>query len=254
MNNKLIMIKYLLCLLAIVSLLISAPHADAGTMDVEIEGGAAWFSQNNVRVPGDTGTKFDMLDLTGSGPQPYIRLYATYEFNPRHALRLTLAPFEIAGTGTLNEDVTFEDTVFPASTKTKGTYRFNTYRLTYRWTFHRSDRWHLGLGAAALIRDAKIQLEQSDRKDHKNDLGIVPLLHLYAAYLPDENIEFIFDLEGAWSPQGRAVDAALKARYTFDAGWYAEAGYRTLEGGADNDTVYTFAWIHYALAAAGYRF
>jgi len=33
------------------------------------------------RIPGDTGTKFDMLDLTGSGPDAYIRLYATCAFN-----------------------------------------------------------------------------------------------------------------------------------------------------------------------------
>jgi len=254
MKYKFITIGVIPCLLVVGSLLIPAPRADAGTLDVELEGGAAWFSRNDVRIPGDTGTKFNMLDLTGSGPRPYIRLYATYEFNPRHALRLTLAPFEIDGTGTLDRDVVFEDTVFPAGRETKGTYRFNTYRLTYRWTFHRSDRWQLGIGAAALVRDARIELEQGDREDRKDDLGIVPLLHLYGAYLPDENIAFILDLEGAWSPQGRAVDAAVKARYAFGKGWYAEAGYRTLEGGSDNDEVYTFAWIHYALAAVGYRF
>ena len=59
---------------------------------------------------------------------------------------------------------------------------------------------------------------------------------------------------GAWSPMGRAVDAALTAQHTFDSGWFLAAGYRTLEGGADNDDVYTFAWLHYAVAAVGYRF
>jgi hypothetical protein len=28
----------------------------------------------------------------------------------------------------------------------------------------------------------------------------------------------------------------------------------TLEGGSDNDDVYTFAWLHYALAKIGYSF
>ncbi|MBU1692397.1 MAG: hypothetical protein KKC51_00370 [Verrucomicrobia bacterium] len=53
---------------------------------------------------------------------------------------------------------------------------------------------------------------------------------------------------------GRGVDAVLKAQCDFDSGWYVAAGYRTLEGGADNDDVYTFAWLHYALVAAGRRF
>ena len=48
---------------------------------------------------------------------------------------------------------------------------------------------------------------------------------------------------------GRAVDAALTAQYHFDSGGYAAGGYRTLEGGADNYDVYTFAW----LLCAGHR-
>jgi hypothetical protein len=32
------------------------------------------------------------------------------------------------------------------------------------------------------------------------------------------------------------------------------AGYRVLEGGADNDTVYTFSLFHYAVAGAELRF
>ncbi len=53
---------------------------------------------------------------------------------------------------------------------------------------------------------------------------------------------------------GRAVDVALTVSHEFDSGWYAAAGYRTLEGGADNDEVYTFAWLHYAQIDLGYRF
>jgi hypothetical protein len=32
------------------------------------------------------------------------------------------------------------------------------------------------------------------------------------------------------------------------------AGYRTVEGGADVDEVYNFAWLHYAVLSASYRF
>jgi hypothetical protein len=31
-------------------------------------------------------------------------------------------------------------------------------------------------------------------------------------------------------------------------------GYRMVEGGADNDKVYTFAWIHYGLVGGTVRF
>jgi hypothetical protein len=77
---------------------------------------------------------------------------------------------------------------------------------------------------------------------------------LYGEYRLNDQASVILDVEGAWSPMGRAVDAALTVQYDFDSGWYVAAGYRTLEGGADNDDVYTFAWLHYAQATVGYRF
>ena len=113
--------------------LIMASSALAGDLDIRLEGGSVWFSRNDVRIPGDDGTKFDMLDQTGKGPDPYIRFCATYDFNDRHSLRLTLATLEVDGTGRLSEDVTFKEDVFTADTPTKGTFKFNTYRLTYRW-------------------------------------------------------------------------------------------------------------------------
>lgn len=234
--------------------LIIASSTLAGELDIRLEGGGVWFSGNDVRIPGDDGTKFNMLDLTGKGPDPYIRFYATYEFNDRHALRLTLAPLEVDGTGRLSEDVVFKDDVFAADMPTKGKYKFNTYRLTYRWSFYDRERWYWGLGAAALVRDAEIMLEQGDKRQSKDDLGLVPLLHLYGQYRLNDQTSVILDVEGAWSPMGRAVDAALTAQYDFDSGWYVASGYRTLEGGADNDDVYTFAWLHYAQAMVGYRF
>jgi len=234
-------------------LLVALPAA-AGELDLQIETGGLWFSRNDARIPGDGGTKFDLRDLTGGGPDPYVRLHATYHLNPRHALRLTLAPLEVDGTGTLSDDVVFRNEVFAAGAPTTGTYKFNTYRLTYRWTFHDHGRWRWGAGAAALVRDAKITLEQGDRRQSRDDLGLVPLLHLHGAYRIHDRVCLVLDMEGAWSPMGRAVDAAITAQYESDSGWYAMAGYRTLEGGADNDSVYTFAWLHFALAGVGYRF
>lgn len=51
--------------------LITTSSVLAGDLAIEVESGAVWFSQNDTRIPGDTGTEFDMLDLTGSGPDPY---------------------------------------------------------------------------------------------------------------------------------------------------------------------------------------
>ena len=46
---------------------------------------------------------------------------------------------------------------------------------------------------------------------------------------------------------------AFKMRYDLTDRWHLGAGYRTLEGGADNDSVYSFAWFHYAFISLEYR-
>jgi hypothetical protein len=245
----------ILTILCLLGVLFSATLSRAAEgLDLRIESGGVWFSRNDTRIPGNSGTRFDMMDLTGTGPDPYFRLYATYDFNDRHSLRLTLAPLTVDGTGRLSQDVKFENDVFTAGLATKGTYKFNTYRLTYRWTFRDNDRWRLGFGAAVLIRDADIMLEQGFKRQSRDDLGVVPLLHLYSEYQINDRASAIVDIEGAWSPMGRAIDAAFKIHYGFESGWYLETGYRSLEGGADNDDVYTFAWLHHAILSAGRRF
>ena len=119
-----------LCLLPAPSMARDLPGRDAG---IGLELGPAWFSRNDVRIPGDDGTKFDMLDLTGKGPDFFFRLDGYWEINEKHGLRLVLAPLEVSGNGNLDRDTEFAGTLFPAG-RTKGTYNFSTYRLTYRYT------------------------------------------------------------------------------------------------------------------------
>ena len=229
-------------------------RSDARGWTLNLESGGVTFSRNKARIPNDTGTRFDLLDLTGDGPEAYARVSATYDFNTRHALRLTLAPLESAGTGALDGPVRFQGADFAKGLPTRGEYEFNTYRLTYRWMAHRSEQWDWGLGATLLVRDAKTALQQGAVQRAKNDVGVVPLLHLYGAWHLTERTSLVADFEGAAAPQGRAIDLALSLQHTLPSGWQLFAGYRTLEGGADNDSVYTFAWLHFAVVGVGYRF
>lgn len=221
---------------------------------LELEAGPTWLSRNNVQIPNDEGTRFDLMELTGSGPEAYARFYISYTFNERYALRLNIAPLSFSGTGTLPEPARFTDQNFSADQATHGDYKFNNYRLTYRYTFHSGERWDLGAGGALLVRDAKIELTQGDINALDDDLGVVPVAHFYAAYKAGPKTTMILDFEGAAASQGRAIDASLKLRHQLDDNWDMSIGYRTLEGGADTDSLYTFAWIHYANLTIGYRF
>jgi hypothetical protein len=52
---------------------------------------------------------------------------------------------------------------------------------------------------------------------------------------------------------GRAEDVTVKIGYEIDDRWGVRAGYRTVEGGADVEEVYNFAWLHYAVASVVLR-
>jgi hypothetical protein len=221
---------------------------------VELEGGPVWQSKNDVAIPGDTGTRFALDDLTGAGPYPYGRVTVDYQIKQRHSLRAMVAPLELSDSGTLAQNVDFRGTTFNAGLRTKATYRFNSYRLTYRYLLGCGCDWSLHVGATAKIRDAKIELEQGGLREAKYDLGFVPLLHVAFEKRLSPRWRFLADADFAAAPQGRAIDFTAKLYYEMNDRWSLGFGYRTIEGGADNDSVYTFSWFHQAVAALAYRF
>jgi hypothetical protein len=232
--------------------------SDAASDDLrwsfDIEAGPVWQSRNDVQIPGDTGTRFSLADFAGNGPFPFYRLELTYDINPRHSLRFLVAPFEYSESGTFNSDVFFVDQIFDAGQATEASYRFNSYRATYRYLFYDTETWRWRIGVTAKIRDAEITLKQAGESATDSNTGVVPLLNLYGEYQLADRWNFIFDFDGLASPQGRAIDLGLIARYDISRHWYVGGGYRMLEGGADNSEVYNFAWFNYLLLSAGYRF
>jgi hypothetical protein len=88
-----------------------------------------------VRIPGNTGTEFSFKDLTGSGPYAAGRFTFDWNFLERHGLRLEVVPLRIDGTGTFNQPVSFAGTTFSPGTPTEGKYKFDTYRVSYRYLF-----------------------------------------------------------------------------------------------------------------------
>ena len=90
--------------------------------------------------------------------------------------------------------------------------------------------------------------------DHFTDLGVVPLAHLDTEIRLSDAWRLVGDLDGFASPQGRAFDGVAKLVWRPTSRLDIGAGYRTIEGGADVDTVYNFAWLHFAVASIAVRF
>ena len=229
------------------------PALASADASVEVETGAVWQTRNDVAIPGDSGTRLAFDQIIGSGPWPFYRIYADYQASERHAWRALYAPLELAGTGTLDAPASFAGKNF-APGAVHASYRFNSYRLSYRYLWHDATPWQWHVGLTAKIRDARVALEQGSTLAENDNLGFVPLLHVDGAARLSERWQASIDVDAAAAPQGRAIDLALKARYQHSPEWDLAMAYRTLEGGADNEKVYTFAWLHYLVVSARARF
>lgn len=236
--------------------LAAGPAAMARTgSGITLEGGAVWQSRNNAQIPNSSeGTRFSLRDLQGSGGKAFFRLDATWEIGERHQLRALYAPYSLTRTGTPDTALEFDGSTFAAGLPTEVHYRFDSYRLSYRYRFHHGEDWTWWGGATVKVRDANIRLRQDGTEAGYDNTGVVPLLSAVGYRRLNDRWTLVIDADGLLAPQGRAFDVALKARYALRNGLSLGAGYRTLEGGADNDDVYTFAWQHYAVAEVNWRF
>ena len=228
---------------------------DEHRFSVELEVGPVWQTSNDVQIPNDaSGTRFSLADLVGNGPWPAGRFYFTWNIKGRHSLRLLLAPLSYTETGEFDTPVQFAGETYAPGVPTEATYQFNSWRLSYRYRFHSGERWRWWVGFTAKVRDAKIRLEQGATASEDTDLGFVPLLYLRGDWRFAERWHFLFDLDALAGGPGRAEDLALKVSYDVGDRWSVAGGYRTVEGGADVDAVYNFAWFNYAVVSATYRF
>lgn len=222
----------------------------AGQWRLDFENGYVWAGYNDVQIPKSTGTRFSLKDDFAIEGGYYFRVRLDFKLHPRHTLSVLYAPLSVKASGPTPSPIMFNGTEFPAGVQARGIYRFNSYRLTYRYELVQNETWKVGVGFTAKIRDAGITLETDSLKSEKTNVGFVPLLHFRVEWTLSP--KFLFHLEGdalaAPGGQGRAEDIALTLQYRLSPKMILKAGYRFVEGGADVEEVYNFAFISYAAA------
>jgi hypothetical protein len=142
-----------------------------GQASFDLETGAVGTGYSNVRIPGDQGTLFSLKDDLISKTEIFFRIRASYTIKSRHTLSLLYAPLETVSNGNVPYDIFFEGVTFPANTDLTGTYKFNSYRLTYRYEIVLKPKFEFGLGFTAKIRDAKISLASAGIESEKANVG-----------------------------------------------------------------------------------
>jgi hypothetical protein len=221
---------------------------------LDVEGGIVSTGYNDVRIPGNQGTFISFKNDLKPTSDIFYRIKLNYTFSSAHTLSLLYAPLTVKSEGRINKDVNFAGKVFTANEDLSGSYKFNSYRLTYRYDFVQNPDLEFGLGFTAKIRDARIALSSQGISAEKSNVGFVPIINFRLLWHTTEDFGILLEGDGLAAKQGRAFDFLLAASYKLSNQLGIKAGYRILEGGADNDEVYNFALFHYLSVGVSYTF
>ncbi|MCZ8253281.1 MAG: hypothetical protein O9318_12490 [Hylemonella sp.] len=219
----------------------------AERVSLELELGAAQLQKNELQSPNDaSATRFDLARVLGTdSTQGTGRVTVRIPAAGGDEWLAVYAPLTFEGSATLDQTVVYEGRTFAGAPETRASYRFDTYRLTWRRAVIQSAETTVRLGVTGLVRDAAISLSQAGVSASRSNTGLVPLLHGSLERRLGSRISLIGDVDALGSGQGYAVDLSLRAQYVLDTRWAVSAGYRMLDGGADNDTLYNFARIEW---------
>ena len=229
-----------------VGIMLIAAGASNGQLRVDLETGGVFPGYNDVRIPGDTGTKFSLSEDLDAESKVFWRARMEYTLGGRHTFSLLYAPLTIEASGSVDKPIVFEGVEFPAGTDLDGEYTFNSYRLTYRYEFAPRGRLSYGIGFTGKIRDAAVTLKGGGLSSEKTNVGFVPLVNFRMSWAFSDRLSALLQGDALAAPQGRAEDVTLALLYSPSDRVQVRLGYRFLEGGADNDEVYNFALLNYA--------
>jgi len=225
-----------------------------GQWFADLESGLAVPGYNDIQIPQGTGTLFSLSEDLDAGAGYYARVRIGYQWKGRHTVSVFAAPLTLKAAGSVDREILFNGDVFAPGVALAGRYRFNSYRLTYRFDFVRKGSWRVGVGLTAKIRDAAIALEGDGTSSEKTNVGIVPLINFRVLWQFRPAWGLLLEGDAAAAKQGRAEDVQIALQYRLSDRLTLRAGYRILEGGADVEEVYNFALIHFFGAGLRYEF
>lgn len=247
--------NYLLLTMFLALISVFPAFASDKTVEISLESGLVLPGYNTVQSPNDdSATRFSLSDALEIESKAYIRARVVYNISERHHLSLLYAPLSLDASGALPSDVTFEGALFPKDTFVNAIYRFDSYRLTYRYDLVKNENFTFGLGLTSKIRDAEIALNADTVDAKKTNTGFVPLINFHLKWLLTEDMGLLFEADALAAKQGRAEDVYLAWFASLGDSVELRLGYRMVEGGANVEEVYNFALINYLAAGISFKF
>ena len=219
---------------------------------IDLETGPVLTGYNDIRIPSDLGTLFSLKDDLKAKTRIFYRLRASYTVQSRHTISLLYAPLEIKSAGRVPHKISFNGVLFDADTELNSIYKFNSYRLTYRYHLITRTKIVLGVGFTAKIRDANIHLYSTKQTTERTSIGFVPIINFNLWWKINDSWGLILNGDALIAPQGRAEDIQLAVTYQYADHLSFRMGYRMLEGGTESNSAYGFVLFHYASVGFSY--
>jgi len=246
--------NYFIALLMALTVLLFGSTTVSAEYVLNLQGAAVFTEKNDIRIPGNSGTKFSLSDDLSADTTYTGRLEAGYIHKAKDYFGITVAPLSVDSHGRVDRNIDYAGTTFPAGTDLQATFRFDSYRVTWRRKFVSRDDLDVWLGVSGNIRDAAITVEGGGQRAEKANTGFVPLINFLIDWRFSQPWSLRVAGDALVGPQGRAEDVLFAVTYDANAATKLFAGYRILEGGADNDEVYTFSLFSFAVAGVEVRF
>jgi len=216
----------------------------------------AFGGRNTIQRPNDEqGTRVNLNNEFSRKNKATFspRIELEYNYN-RHHIIATAALVNDKFEGTSYRDIIYDKELFRAGNEIETKYKFNTYRIGYRYRLVDKPQLAFEIGATLLFRDAYISMEDISKKAKFSNFGVAPLLSYYLEWKATEHFSLLSYGDAFAIKLGRAEDIFVGGKYQFTPRLSGMAGYRLLEGGSDVDKVYTMAAFHFASIGIGYNF
>ena len=216
------------------------------TLSLSAEAAYAWTAYNYFQIPGNiSGSR---VDLEKGKAIPAYRIYADLELSENWSLRLLYAPLTAKYKTTPSTAISFDGENFGANDPLAITYKFNSYRASIirKWGASNETQWRVGF--TTKVRDAYINMSNSQKSNRYSNIGFVPLLFLGVWTPLNENFALSADIDGLAGGPGRAFDGRFQSEYKISDLHQISLGYRFLEGGVKNNKVNNFALFHFLYA------
>jgi hypothetical protein len=221
---------------------------------IDLETGPVFTGLNDARINGRYGTRLSLPGTFNNEAWYFIRAKAGWTIKDRHTIYVLAAPLKIDYQGNATRFILFRNRIFFPYSPVTATFKFNSWRLTYRYDIVRNEKIQFGIGLTGKIRDAYIRLDSMGFKTTRPDLGFVPLITVRLQWMFVPGFSLLIDADWLVGPQGRAEDILFAFQHHINETVLIKAGYRILEGGADNRSVYTFSLFHYAVIGTAITF